>query len=328
MAFDIFEKFKAHYQLSSNRKREKMTISYFFKALKRKIVYKIAPICTDISPMLNTRLLYRHIFGRKLDLEHPVTFNDKILWLKFNTYWNNPLIKQCADKYRVREYIEKLGYPELLINMIAVYDKPDDIQWQKLPDSFAMKLNVGCGKNLIVQDKSKLDISATMKLLRAWMKDEYWRGHSEMQYKDVEKKILVEEYIGDKDGSFPDDYKFHCMNGECKCVMVCKDRVIGERATYFYFDRDWKLLPYSQEAVENPDINIPKPENMDAAFEYGERLSKDFPFVRVDLYIVKGKVYFGELTFTPSAGLDAGLFGDTDKIMGSQLILPIEDKKK
>ncbi len=114
------------------------------------------------------------------------------------------------------------------------------------------------------------------------------------------------------------------MNGKSKYVMICVDRIIGKKVKYFYFDRDWNMMPYTQDALNDPNRIIPKPDHIDEAFEYAEKLSKDFPFVRVDLYIVNGKIYFGELTFTPSAGLDSGRLRSTDEILGAQLVLPLK----
>lgn len=291
-------------------------------SIKSKMASIFRCTLTRISPMLNTKVTYAVKFKRKLDFDHPITLNDKILWLKFNTYWNNQLIKQCADKLRVRDHIESVGYPELLNRLIAAYKHVDEIEWDALPQQFALKLNVGCGCNIIVSDKSKLDIEATKKILRKWMKQKYYLEHSEMQYKDVEKYIIVEEYLGSETGALPEDYKFYCMNGKAKYVMLCADREIGKHAKYFYYDRDWNLMPYTSDALENPSFVMPKPENIDLAFDYAEKLSKDFPFVRVDLYIVDGKVYFGELTFTPSAGMDVSRLPSTDRMLGDQLELP------
>ena len=134
------------------------SIGYYREAIWRNIVYRSAPLLTRISPMLNTRVLYRYVFKKKLDLDHPLTLNDKVLWLKFNTYWKNELIKKCADKYRVREYLKEKGFSELLIELIGVYDDPKEIDWEALPDSFALKLNVGCGKNIIVNKWSNNSI--------------------------------------------------------------------------------------------------------------------------------------------------------------------------
>lgn len=298
------------------------SIDSFIEAVWRNLIYRSAPLLTRISPMLNTKVLYRYNFKKKLDLEHPITLNDKILWLKFNTYWNNDTVKQCADKYRVREYLQKKGFSELLVDLIGVYDDPEKIEWDSLPDSFALKLNVGCGKNIIVNKKCELDIPKIVETMKTWMKEKYYLGHSEMQYKDVKPYILIERNLCTDTGMLPDDYKFYCMNGKSLYVMVCEDREIGKKAKYFYFDKNWNMMPYSQDALDEPGRIIPKPEGIDTAFEYAEKLSKDFPFVRVDLYIVNGKVYFGELTFTPSAGLDTGRLPSTDKIFGDQLVLP------
>ena len=188
------------------------------KSLKRAMQGAFRSTLTLISPKLNTAVTYRVKFGRKLDLTRPTTFNEKVLWLKFNTYWNNDTVKQCADKLRVRDYLEQHGYGYLLNELIASYEDVDSIDFSTLPDRFAIKLNVGCACNIIVQDKSKLDIEATKNTMRKWLKNNYWLGWSEMQYKDVKPCILIEKYLGGDDGSLPVDYKFYCMNGKATSV--------------------------------------------------------------------------------------------------------------
>lgn len=285
-------------------------------------------LLSRISPKLNTKVVYYFKFKRLLNLKNPVTLNEKILWLKFNTYWKNPLIKQCADKYRVREYLEEKGYSDLLNPIIGVYDDVEKIDWDSLPQKFAIKLNVGCGKNIIVKDKSEIDIPQIKKEIQGWFGLNYWQAYSEMQYKDVKPYVIIEQYLASNDGELPEDYKFFCMNGKCVAVMICKDRVIGGRAKYFFLDREWNLLPYSQEALDSPNEYIPKPKKVFEAMEMAEKLAKDFPFVRVDFYIVNNQIYFGELTFTPAAGMDVELMltppgenKDVDTILGEQLIL-------
>jgi len=274
------------------------------KSLKRAMQGAFRSTLTLISPKLNTAVTYRVKFGRKLDLTRPTTFNEKVLWLKFNTYWNNDTVKQCADKLRVRDYLEQHGYGYLLNELIASYEDVDSIDFSTLPDRFAIKLNVGCACNIIVQDKSKLDIEATKNTMRKWLKNNYWLGWSEMQYKDVKPCILIEKYLGGDDGSLPVDYKFYCMNGKATSVMVCEERDGIHHPKFFFMDRKWNKLPYTEEVFKYPDFEIEKPESMDDAFEIAELLAKEFPFVRVDLYIVRNKIYFGELTFTPAAGMD------------------------
>lgn len=288
---------------------------------KEALAHNFRCFLSIISPKLNTKVCYYFKFGKKLNLDRPETLNEKILWLKFNSYLNNDVIKQCADKYQVREYLKRKGYETLLNPLIGAYDNIESIPWDDLPNSFALKLNVGCGKNIIVHNKHEIDASSVKLAMKSWLSDNYWKAYSEMQYKDVKPYILIEEYLGGPNGELPDDYKFYCMNGKSKYVMVCEDREIGEKAKYFYFDRDWNMMPYTQDALDDPKRVIPKPEHIDEAFEIAEKLSKEFTFVRVDLYIINGKVFFGEFTFTPSAGLDNGRLPQTDRMLGEQLSL-------
>ena len=127
------------------------------KSMSENLANIFRKMLTSISPKLNTYVTYRIKFKKSLDLKHPSGLNEKILWLKFNTYWDNPLIRQCADKYRVREYIKKIGCEDILNDLIAVYENVHDVDWDSLPSSFLMKLNIGCGYNIIVPDKSKVN---------------------------------------------------------------------------------------------------------------------------------------------------------------------------
>lgn len=272
--------------------------------------------------MLNTSVTYRVKFKKKLNLKKPKTLNEKILWLKFNTYWNNSLVKKCADKYEARDYVQSLGLGNLLCKTFGIYSCVDDVDWGNLPASFVLKLNVGCGRNLIVRDSSILNIEETKKKIKGWFKNDAWLGYSEMQYKDVPMVLIMEELLAGENGSLPDDYKFYCMNGHAKYVMVCIGRDHGNHPKFFYYDRNWNLMPFTKDALDNPKFKMKKPEGIDQAFKYAEILSKPFPFVRTDLYLINGKTYFGELTFTPSAGLDNGRLPQTDIALGNELVLP------
>lgn len=299
------------------------------KRIVNRLVYEIAPIATLVSPKLNTKLLYHQKFGYSPNLDEPITLNEKVLWLKFHTYWNNDLVKQCADKYMVRDYIKNLGLSDILPKMVAAYEYPDQIDWEKLPSKYAMKLNIGCGMNLIVNDKSSVDIKKTQVLLQKWMKQKYWIRHSEMQYKDVKPYIIVEEFLGGINGELPTDYKFYCINGKVELIMFCVDRDLhGHGAKYYYMDRDWKLVCGYGE-TSNP---FEKPECLDQAIEYAEIVSKEFPFVRADFYLLNERIVFGELTFTPAAGMDVdhlrlveGSNEDIDHVYGRKLELPINN---
>ena len=180
-----------------------------------------------ISPRWNTELLYLRKFGRLPDLKHPQTLNEKLLRQKLERFGTDPVVRRCADKYRVRDYVAGCGCGGTLNRLLAVYDRPEEIDWAALPEQFAVKWNFGCGYNLICTEKSALDTAAAEKQLRAWGHEPFWAYYSELQYRHVEKKLLVEEYIGDADGSLPEDYKFYCFHGRADCVMLCVGRDEG-----------------------------------------------------------------------------------------------------
>lgn len=297
-------------------KKSKLLVYFYQKVLKTQRI-----ILSMISPKLATKVLYRQYFGKSINLDEPKTLNEKVQWLKLNTYNNNPLITQCADKYQVRKYVESVGCGEILNDLIDVWDSVDEINWEELPNKFALKVNHGCGYNIICSDKSKLNISETKAKLKKWMKEDYWKLRAEINYKYIPKKITCERYIETEDGLLPEDYKIYCFNGEPKFVMLCVGREKG-RPQFYYFDRDWNLMPYTKDALENPDIEIRKPKGLDEMFNYAERLSKPFPFVRADFYLENGKTIFGELTFTPSGGLDNKRLPETDLKFGELLKLP------
>ena len=278
-----------------------------------------ASLLTVISPTLNTKFRYKTRFKRKLDLNNPKTLNEKVLWLKLNTYYKNPLVVQCADKYAVREYIKNCGCEELLVDMYNAYDRVEDIVWEELPDQFVLKWNFGAGMNIICDDKSKMDKNTTLERLKKWGKCKYWLRNSEMQYKYAPKKIVCERYLSDGDGLLPLDYKVYCFNGKAKCVFVCAGRECG-RPKFYFFDRDWQLYRVNRDSKAAPeDFAMDKPAGIDKIFEYAEKLAAPFPFVRVDFYAINDKPYFGELTFTPSAGLDSARLPETDILFGDML---------
>ena len=270
-----------------------------------------------LSPRLNTELLFLKKFGRLPNLKNPSTLNEKLLKLKLEDYGRNELVRQCADKYRVREYVKECGLEHCLNELLAVYDKPEEIEWDRLPQSFAMKWNFGCGYNIICQSKKGLDIGAAESKLEKWGREPFWAYFSELQYRGVDKKIIVEEYIGSGEGLQPDDYKFYCFHGSAYCVMLCVGREEGWPRFYF-FDREFRLMRINRDSVEAPEgFSLPRPEGLEEAFQIADRLSMGFPFVRVDLYLTDQGVRFGEMTFTPAAALDNKRLPETDLLFGS-----------
>lgn len=280
-----------------------------------------ASVLTVISPTLNTKFRYKLNFKRKLDLHDPRTLNEKVLWLKLNTYYKNPLVVQCADKYAVREYIKDCGCEELLVDMYGAYDRVEDIVWTELPEQFVLKWNFGAGMNVICNNKAELDVAQTKKKLKKWGRSRYWLRNSEMQYKYAPKKIVCEKYLSDGNGLLPLDYKVYCFNGEAKCVFVCVGREYG-RPKFYFFDKNWQLYRVNRDSKNAPEgFTVEKPACIDKIFAYAEKLAKPFPFVRVDFYAINDKPYFGELTFTPAAGLDTGRLPETDVLFGDMLTI-------
>lgn len=280
---------------------------------------------TRISPEFNTRVIYLIKFKKPINLKHPQTLDEKIQWLKLNTYQGNPLVTQCADKYAVREYVEKCGCGEILNELYGVYDRVEDIPWIELPNSFVIKWNFGCGQNLIVFDKSKLNIDDAKRKLNEWYKtkDTFYLSYSEIQYKGISPKLVCEKLIETEDGGLPLDYKLYCFNGKPFSVMMCSGRgTTGHGTKYYLFDRNWNLLRYNKAGKKAPEgFTLPKPDGVDKLFKYAEMLSKPFPFVRADFYLEKGKVTFGELTFTPCGGFDVNRLPEAQLLYGSMLKL-------
>ena len=259
-------------------------------------------------------------FGFNLNLDEPVTIQDKINWMKL--YDSTPLKTGCADKIHLHEYCkEKLG-KDLCVPIIAVYDKVEDVKWDELPDRFVIKCNHGSGMNIIIKDKSKMDMQDTVTKLNGFMNDDFaFHVGYEMHYHDIPHKVFVEEYMEDenqKNSLF--DYKFWCFNGEPKFYTINDGN--GHGAINHYNLKGEYLPEFSRpEYPSNPNKNYPKPKNFDKMIEYSKKLSEDFKFVRVDFYEISGKLYVGELTFTPGAGFFKYKRQELNKTLGDMLAL-------
>ena len=236
--------------------------------------------------------------GETPDLENPKTFSEKQQWYKLNE--KNPLMEKCADKVDVREYVTECGYGHLLNDIYGVYDSVKELPIKDLPKKCVIKGAHGSGFNLIVRDKSKVKWGVWKKIMKSWLKqDIYWSGR-EWVYKNLKKRLVVEKYLEDKSGGLL-DYKFFCFNGKPRFMQLEVGRYTANNTRNFY-DMDWNLMPFGKELEHNPNIEVEKPEGFEEMKEIAEKLSKPFTFVRVDLYQVGGKIYFGELTFFPAGG--------------------------
>lgn len=258
------------------------------------------------NPEKCCRYFFKKKTGKRLNLKTPQTLSEKIQWLKlYEILPRLPLYTQCADKYLARDFVIGRGYADILVPLIGVYDSPDQIDFSALPDRFVLKANHSSGQNLIVKDKSELNWDETKKMLSSWLATEYWLKGGEWQYRNIPPKILCEKFLSSK-GSELVDYKFFCYNGEVEYLDVWVDHGIGPRPLYIYLDKNMQPVPFNKDTIEfqKAGRQILLPDNLDRMMKVAKDLSKGFPFVRVDLYSTDGKIYFGELTFTPCAGVD------------------------
>lgn len=265
------------------------------------------------------KIKYRLIMNKKLNLKSPKTYNEKLQWLKIHN--RDPKYTMMVDKYAVRKHVAETIGEEHLIPLLGVWNKVEDIDFDKLPNQFVLKPNHTSGNVFICKDKSKVDFDELRKTLNDWLQREYYWVHREWPYKDVEPKIICEELIKTDDGGAPIDYKFHCFNGEPDNVMACIGRETGDTKFYF-FDKGWNLLRYNVAGINAPeDFSLPKPEKLDEMFAIADKLAADMPFVRVDLYTEGEKIYFGELTFFPQSGFEVNLMEKTDLLFGEKIDL-------
>lgn len=250
----------------------------------------------DFAKKFDTRLR----FHRTLNLKNPTSLADKVTYIELHD--QSPLAPECTDKYAVRQYIEDKGFGNILVPLAGgPWSSVDEINFHTLPDSFVFKATHGCKMNYLVPDKTKLDKGKCVAEMSKWLKTTYGTYSMEPHYLKIPHRIYAESYLADADKLV--DYKFHCMNGVPQFVLVCGDRVItemGNDVSRHIFDMDWN--PLTGLIDETPD-KVEKPEHLEQMIAIAKKLSADFKFVRVDLYDINGRVYFGELTFSPTNGV-------------------------
>lgn len=268
------------------------------------------------------KLYYGIHLKRKLNSNHPQTLNEKLNWLKFND--RNPFYSIVVDKYANRNYIKSLIGEEYLVPLLGVWDRFDDINFDKLPEKFVLKCNHDSGGLVICRDKKHLDIPSAKKKIENSLKCKFYYVGREWQYKNIKSKIICEKLLGDEKG-YPTDYKFMCFNGEVDNVMVCYGRETGT-PKYYFLDINWNLKRYNGWGTKAPQsFTIPKPENFEKMIRIAEILSNPYYFARIDLYNINGKIYFSEITLTPNSGFDANITKEADQLLGSKLHLPVLD---
>ncbi|MBG9814563.1 glycosyl transferase [Bacillus endophyticus] len=262
---------------------------------------------------------YRLIMGERLNLKNPVTYNEKIQWLKLND--RDPKYTQLVDKYEVRNYISKTIGEEYLIPLLGVYNSFEEIDFKNLPNQFVLKCTHDSGGLVICKDKHNFNKEAARKKINKSMKRNYYYNHREMPYKNIKPRIICEKFMVDESGTELKDYKFMCFNGNVKCSFVCLNRNSPGGLNVDFYDMDWKPMPFERRYPKSEKI-IPKPKNFEKMVELSQILSRDLSFIRVDFYESNGKLYFGELTFYPGSGFEEFTPKKYDYILGSWLQLP------
>ncbi|MFD2433214.1 ATP-grasp fold amidoligase family protein [Mesonia maritima] len=285
----------------------------------KKILYGIVKKMKFLPPEIYMKYYYEYYTGRKLDLENPTEFNEKIQWLK--VYYHPPILTLLVDKYNVRNYVdEKIG-SDYLNELLAVYDNASEVNFDTLPEKFVIKGVHGFHFNLIVKNQKDLNRKKAKWLLHKWMrKNQYYRGGLEWAYKNVPPKLIAEKYLEEMGKEVINDYKFFCFNGEPKFVQIDIERGINDQRAFY--DLDWNKQEFYNKENTVYEGEIQQPENFAKMITVARKLADKFPFVRVDLYNINGKILFGEMTFYPSDGRKLFYPEKYDKILGDYIELP------
>ena len=263
------------------------------------------------------KIKYRLKMGKKLNLENPQTYNEKLQWLKL--YDRKPIYSKLVDKYEVREIIRKKIGEEYIIPLLGVYEKFNQINFESLPNQFVIKTTHDCGGIVICKDKSKFNQKEAQKKIEHHLRKNYYYMHREWPYKKVKPRIIIEKYMVDESRTELKDYKFFCFDGEPKLMFVATDRGVDTR--FNFYDMNFKQINLQQH-YKNSNKEIDRPKNFDTMISIAKKLSENLPHIRVDLYDVNGHIYFGELTLYHFSGFEKFYPEEYDLILGKELKLP------
>ena len=275
---------------------------------------------TWLPDALYLKIMFRLKMGYSLNLKAPKTFNEKLQWLKL--YNRKSEYTKMVDKYEAKKVAEEILGKEYVIPTLGVWDRFEDIDFSTLPDRFVLKTTNGGGGSgvVICRDKKNLDKASAAERLNASLEASIYKHLKEWPYKDVKPRILAEKFMVDESGELR-DYKFYCFNGEPKVFLVASERFSGHRTYFDYFDMDGNHLPFTQGGQNNPVIPT-LPSTFEEMKKIAKKLSQGIPHVRIDLYSVDEKVYFGEFTFFDSSGFEKFTPKEWDGIFGSWVVLP------
>lgn len=268
------------------------------------------------------KLLYKNRMKKTLNLNNPQTYNEKLQWIKL--YDRKPEYTELVDKAMVKAKVGKIIGNQYIIPTLGIWDSFKEIDFSKLPDQFVLKCTHDSGGLVVCKDKNNLDWLNAEKKIAHCLRRNYYLNTREWPYKNVPHKIIAEQFISQKDGGLPVDYKFFCFGGEPDCVMLCVGREYGH-PQFFFYSMEWKRLLYQKTEIEpDADIEIEQPKNFSEMIDVVRKLAEGYPEIRIDLYNVDGKIYFGEYTFFNQSGFDVEISEKTDLYWGNKLHLPMK----
>lgn len=302
-----------------------------YRFIKRKLVYYRDWIMAHIYPKYLANQVYRYIFKKDINWKNPTNLIEKIYWLQLNT--DTSLWTLCADKYRVRQFVEERGCGEILNKLYGVWNNADEIDFDSLPNSFVLKTNNSCGQIILVKDKKELDIADAKRKLKTWMNTTYGYQGAQLHYTRIKPCIIAEELLSDNNNAEASltDYKIWCFNGKAEFILIVYDRGWDDSGSNKYllstYDLEWNntsALTLKTNNQHYSGASIPKPTSLKEMIEYAQKLSKGMPECRVDFYEINGKPIFGEMTFTTGYGY---FTNDFYEYLGSKIDLQNYIKK-
>lgn len=265
------------------------------------------------------KLQYYSVFGKKLNLKNPKTFNEKLQWLKL--YDRKPEYTTMVDKVEAKKWVADRIGEQYIIPTLGVWERAEDIDFDSLPDQFVLKTNHDSGAVIICKDKKRLDKEAAIEKLNQSLKLDFYKYGREWPYKNVKRRILAEQMLksDSADGDIP-DYKFMCFNGKVECSFMVTERFSGKGLKVTFFDRNWNKMPFTRHYPASDEV-LPKPNNYGQLVSIAEKLSAGTKFLRVDFYELDDKIYFGELTFYPGCGYEEFTPEEWDHKLGKLIML-------
>ena len=287
--------------------------------IMRTLFAPIRFVIKKVNKVSYVKLEYRYITGHKLYLDNPIRYTEKLQYLRLYSYANNELVSKCASRDGLREYAKEKGYQDNLIDIYGIYDSFKDIDFNKLPNQFVMKCTHACAFNYLVYDKSKLDLAKLEKTFNKWLRTDYGKKTVEPHYSNIKPRIIIEKFMLENN-ELPVEYKIHVFNGKAKYMYIVTGR--NKEIHYNNYLIDWADFDGAQfNHWTKSEEEIKKPQNWSEAIKISEDLASPFPFVRVDLYIINGKIYISEMTFTPAKGTLTFKDDKSDFIIGEWLAI-------